>query len=232
MTAALRFSIILPVIDEGATIGATLDDLHRRWPDAETVIVDGGSTDDTAAIVRTFASQLLISERGRARQMNAGAGAASGDILVFLHGDSQLPDGALEAIASALDGREIGWGRFDIAIDGRHKLLPLVAATMNFRSRITSVATGDQAIFVTRAALDAVGGFPDIPLMEDIGLSKRLRRLAKPVCLRERVVTSGRRWDANGLVRTVLTMWTLRLGYFVGVAPERLAKAYARLKSR
>jgi rSAM/selenodomain-associated transferase 2 len=157
--------------------------------------------------------------------MNAGAKAARGDVLVFVHADTLLPAAADEYIAAALaPGRE--WGRFDVAIASAHPLLALVALMMNARSRWTGVATGDQALFVRRAAFEAAGGYPDIPLMEDVALSKRLRRGSAPACLRERVVTSGRRWERHGMLRTIFLMWRLRLAFAMGADPRRLARRY------
>ena len=229
---AFSFSIVVPVLDEATQIEAFLQDLRERCPAAERIVVDGDSDDGTVAAAAPFADRLLVSPPGRACQMNAGAGAATGDVLVFLHVDTHLPDGAIEALRAKLAGRPLGWGRFDVAIRGRHRLLPVVAAMMNLRSRATGVATGDQAIFVTRRLFDATGGYPDMPLMEDIALSKRLRERSWPIGLRDRVTTSGRRWDANGVCRTVLTMWTLRLLFWLGVSPIRLATIYAKLKPR
>ena len=239
MTAA-RFSVVIPVLDEAATIDAALHALAPlRAQGAEVIVVDGQSRDDSAARAAPGADRVLVVSRGRARQMNAGAAQAHGDVLLFLHADTQLPARALEAIDAALApspssvsgaGAEVGaapvWGRFDVSISGRSPMLGVIAALMNLRSRGTGIATGDQAIFVTRAAFEQVGGFPDQPLMEDIELSKRLGRLGPPACLRERVVTSGRRWETRGVWRTIALMWRLRLLYRLGVAPDRLARGY------
>ncbi len=158
--------------------------------------------------------------------MNAGAAAAHADLLLFLHADTRLPSDALALVLAALAAPHRDWGRFDVRIVGRHPMLALVAAGMNLRSRLSGIATGDQAIFVRRAAFDAVGGFPAQPLMEDVELSRRLKRRARPVCLRARVETSGRRWEKFGIWRTIGLMWRLRLFYWLGVSPERLEKAY------
>ena len=184
--------------------------------------MDGGSTDATAALAAPLCDRLIHSERGRALQMNAGAALASGDALVFLHADSRLPAEADSAISNALKSKS--WGRFDVAIEGRHRLLKVVACAMNLRSRLTGIATGDQAIFVRR---DAFGGFAAIPLMEDVAFSRQMKRSSPPACLRERVTTSARRWESRGVIRTILLMWRLRLLYALGVAPERLARRYA-----
>lgn len=228
--AGVRLSIIVPVLDEAALIAARLADLRAEMPDAEVIVVDGGSRDGTVDQARTRADRVIVSPPGRAVQMNAGAGVATGDLLLFLHADTRLPVGALRAMTGALDAAGRCWGRFDVRIAGCHPLLPIVAAMMNLRSRLTGVATGDQAIFVTRAAFAAAGGFPEIALMEDVALSKRLRRIGPPLCLRARVTTSGRRWIANGTLRTIVIMWGLRLGYVLGVSPARLARIWGRMR--
>ena len=219
-------SIVMPVLDEAGGIVAVLRALAPlREAGCELLVVDGGSADATVALATPWADRVLAAPRGRASQMHAGALAARGEALVFLHADTRLPKRAAELIVGALAaGRQ--WGRFDVRIDGRSRWLGLVALMMNLRSRLTGIATGDQAIFVTRAAYDAAGGFPDIPLMEDIALSRRLRRIAPPVCLRAAVVTSGRRWEAHGVWRTILRMWRLRLRYFLGADPRTLALDY------
>ena len=216
-------SIVMPVRDEAQRIAAALAALAPlRTAGAELIVVDGGSHDGTPALCQGRADAVLAAAAGRATQMNAGARAASGAVLLFLHADTALPADAAALIAQA----GAPWGRFDVTIEGRSTLLPLVAALMNWRSRWTGIATGDQAIFVRREAFDAVGGFPEQPLMEDIELSKRLSRLGRPACLRARVVTSGRRWDQRGAWRTIVLMWRLRLLYWLGVPAERLAAAY------
>lgn len=220
-------SIVVPVLDEASGIAARLSALAPlRAAGAEVIVVDGGSSDGTAALAAAHCDRVLAALRGRAAQMNAGAAGARGDILLFLHADTQLPEGALAAIAAGLQGSGRVWGRFDVTIEGRSPLLPLVAAMMNLRSRLTGVATGDQAMFVRRAAFEQAGRFPDIPLMEDIALSRALKRIGPPLCLRQRVRTSGRRWDSNGAVRTILLMWRLRLAFFLGADPHELALRY------
>jgi rSAM/selenodomain-associated transferase 2 len=219
-------SIIVPVLDEADAIVATLAVLQpMRARGVEVVVADGGSTDATRQLAAPLADRVIESARGRAAQMNAGARAARGAVLAFVHADTLLPPSADRAIAAALAaGRE--WGRFDVAIDGAAPLLVLVALMMNLRSRLTGIATGDQAIFARRAAFDRAGGFPDIPLMEDVALSKSLRMESAPACLRERVVTSGRRWERHGTLRTILLMWRLRLAYALGADPRHLARRY------
>jgi rSAM/selenodomain-associated transferase 2 len=222
-----RLSIIVPVLNEQAGIAAMLQDLSGlRARGAEVIVVDGGSRDDTVALARPLCDRLIAAPRGRAAQMNAGAGVARGDVLLFLHADTGLPADADRLVCDGLAASGRPWGRFDVRIDGRHPLLPLIAAMMNLRSRLTGIATGDQAIFVDRGAFTAVGGFPDIALMEDIVLSRRLKRLGRPLCLGARALTSGRRWEKHGVVRTILTMWRLRLAFFLGAEPAKLAASY------
>jgi rSAM/selenodomain-associated transferase 2 len=223
----MRLSVVVPVLDEAETIADHLQSLAPlRAGGAEVIVVDGGSADDTRTLARPGADRVLAAARGRARQMNAGAEAATGDILLFLHADTRLPPAADARIRETLAAGRRAWGRFDVRIAGSRRLLRIVAALMNRRSRLTGIATGDQAIFVTRAAFAAAGGYPDIPLMEDIALSRRLKRLSRPACLKAQVTTSGRRWERNGVARTILTMWRLRLAFFLGADPRALAVAY------
>jgi rSAM/selenodomain-associated transferase 2 len=220
-------SIIIPVLDEAATIGDALAALETcRGRGAEIIVVDGGSTDATMEAARPLADRVLTAPRGRGSQMNAGAAAARGDVLVFLHADTRLPPDADHLILRALEQTNCPWGRFDVTIAGESALLGVVAAMMNLRSRLTGIATGDQTMFMTRAAFAAAGGFPDIPLMEDIVLSRRLKRIGRPACLAARATTSGRRWDRHGVLRTIVMMWRLRLAFFLGAEPARLARRY------
>lgn len=221
-------SIILPVRNEAATLPGSLAALQAQiGADTEIIVVDGGSSDGTLQRVREsgIAVQLLETDPGRARQMNTGAAAARGRILLFLHADTRLPCGALKMIDAALAGDRV-WGRFDVRLSGRHWLLRIVEYMMNLRSRLSGIATSDQAIFVRREVFMRLGGYPSLPLMEDIALSRRLKRSARPVCLRARVVTSSRRWEQQGILRTVALMWTLRLAWFLGVPSEYLARIY------
>lgn len=221
-----RLSIIVPVLDEANGIAASLVALAPlRARGHEVIVVDGGSADDTLALCAGRADAVIVAQRGRARQMNAGAAQAHGDVLLFLHADTTLPDRADACIARALmEGAQ--WGRFDVKIEGASTMFPSIAALMNLRSRWTGIATGDQAMFVRRELFQHIGGFPDQPLMEDVELSRRLRTNAKPSCLRERVLTSGRRWEHGGVWRTIVLMWQLRLRYWLGVSPEVLVRAY------
>lgn len=219
-------SIILPVLDEAQALPGVLRALQPlRARGAEIVVVDGGSTDATWRLAHAGADRVLLAPRGRAAQMNAGARQAAGAVLLFLHADTQLPPGADQLVDSAIAGGA-AWGRFDVRIDSPRPLLRLVSALMNLRSRATGIATGDQAIFVRRDAFDAAGGFPDLPLMEDIALSGLLRRGAAPACLRARVLTSARRWERHGVLRTIVLMWSLRLRWFLGADAQRLADRY------
>lgn len=222
----MRLSIVIPCLDEAAGIVATLEALRPlRERGHEVIVVDAGS-DGTAELARPHADRVLRSPRGRAVQMNRGARAASGDVLLFLHADTRLPPSAERAIRRGLEGTGRLWGRFDVRLSGRRFCLRVIETLMSWRSRLTGIATGDQAIFVTRERFQAVGGYREIPLMEDIELSRALRRLGPPVCLRERVVTSSRRWERNGVARTVLLMWWLRLRFYLGADPADLAARY------
>lgn len=220
-------SIIVPTLNEAGGIAAALQRLAAlRQRGAEVIVADGGSEDDTVAVARPLASRVTSAPRGRASQMNAGAALASGSVLLFLHADTTLPQDADSLIAIALADPRHVWGRFDVRIEDRHPILAVVAVMMNLRSRITGVCTGDQAIFVRRATFTEVGGFPDIALMEDIALSKALRRRSPPACLSQRVTTSGRRWESRGVLRTIVLMWRLRFDYWRGVDPRELAIRY------
>ncbi len=222
----MSLSIIMPVLDEATGIEATLMALAPyRTRGCELIVVDGGSRDGTLALARPLADRTLIAPRGRAAQMNAGASVARGDVLVFLHADTKLPENADALIRDGLAQSGRVWGRFDVRFD-QDGIMPLIAVMMNLRSRLTSIATGDQAIFVTRAAFDAIGGFPAQPLMEDIALSSRIRRISRPAYIRARVTTSARRWRKQGILRTVFMMWRLRLAYFLGADPAQLARQY------
>jgi rSAM/selenodomain-associated transferase 2 len=223
----LKLSVIVPVLNEAAQLPDALDALlPLQRHGAEVLIADGGSDDGSVAIAEAAGMRVVRAARGRARQMNAAAALANGDVLVFLHADTRLPEGADTALAQALaDGRSC-WGRFDVRIGGRHFMLPVISCMMNLRSRLTGIATGDQAMFVTRAAFTGAGGFPDQPLMEDIELSSRLLARSRPACLHACVTTSGRRWESKGVWRTMFLMWRLRWDYWRGVPAHQLAEAY------
>lgn len=221
-----RLTIVMPALNEAALIVDALQALlPLRARGAEVIVADGGSRDGTVALAGPLADRVIVVRRGRGASMNAGATLGCGDNLLFLHADTKLPDDAELLIEAALARR--AWGRFDLRIAGRHPLLAVVARMINRRSRLTGIATGDQAMFVTRAAFTAAGGFPDLPLMEDIALSRRLKKLCRPFCIATPVVTSGRRWEHNGVWRTIFLMWRLRLAYYLGVDPALLALLYA-----
>ena len=220
-------SIIVPVLDEAAGISAALEALTPfRQRGIEVIVVDGGSRDRTMELARPLADQAIAAPRGRGAQMNAGAAIATGDVLLFLHADTTLPPDVDGLLLEAMRDSTWQWGRFDARIEGGNPLLAMVAGFMNWRSLITGIATGDQAMFVRRAAFDAAGGFPDIALMEDVALSKRLKRIGRPLGLAARVVTSGRRYHKRGVIRMILLMWRLRFEYFLGVEPAALARRY------
>jgi len=228
----VSLSIIIPVLNEAGNVPALLDSLQPlRRRGAEIIVVDGGSTDATANLARDRADQVIASPAGRARQMNAGAAAARGEILCFLHADSRLPEGADGLMIDGLARSRRSWGRFDVRIDGMHPLLRVIARMMNWRSRLTGIATGDQGLFITRSLFEAAGRFPEIALMEDIALARRLKRYGPPLCIAHRLTTSGRRWEQHGVWRTMLLMWRLRLAYWLGADPDKLALQYVRQKS-
>lgn len=251
MKAPPVLSIVIPVLNEAQGITPVVQALAPlRARGVQVIVVDGGSVDDTVARARQALQapavdpaapaqpgheaaptdaplwQVIQSLPGRALQMNAGVQQASGATLLFLHADTHLPPAADTLIARALNRGTHFWGRFDVHIAGNHGMLRVIASLMNLRSRRTGIATGDQALFMTRTAFDRVGGFPAQPLMEDIEMSKRLLRLSPPACLHAKVVTSGRRWETRGVWRTVLLMWRLRWAYWRGASPERLAELY------
>jgi rSAM/selenodomain-associated transferase 2 len=223
-----RVSIVIPVLNEAGAIALALAPLQSlRTRGHEVILADGGSTDGTRLLAQALCDHDIVAPRGRAAQMNAGAALASGEVILFLHADTRLPAEALQAVVEGLERSGRAWGRFDVRIAGRPRLLRVIAMLMNLRSRLTGIATGDQAIFVRADAFRELGGFDEIPLMEDIAFSRRAKRaLGHPLCLRELVETSGRRWEKHGVSRTILLMWRLRLAYFCGVDPARLARRY------
>ncbi|MDP3347688.1 MAG: TIGR04283 family arsenosugar biosynthesis glycosyltransferase [Hydrogenophaga sp.] len=223
----MRLSIIVPMLNEAPGLPPLLIRLSLlKSQGCEVLIVDGGSDDGCAELAARTDLQVLTSPRGRARQMNHGATHATGNVLLFLHADTVLPEGAIITIRRAMQRSGAVWGRFDVVIDGPHPMLRVVARLMNLRSRWTGIATGDQAMFVTREAFNAAGGFPDQPLMEDIELSRRLLKRSRPACIGNTVLTSGRRWESHGLWRTILLMWRLRWAYWRGAPADQLAHLY------
>lgn len=228
-----KISIIIPALNEGFSICRTLEALQTlRQSGHEVIVVDGGSNDATAIVSQPLADCVVRSPRGRSQQMNAGAEVATGTILFFLHADSLPPRSADRFIIEGMAGRERTWGHFDVTLTGRHPLFRIIEFLMNWRSRLTGIATGDQGIFVHRDLFKTVGGFPHIELMEDISLSRILKRHGPPLCLSQRLLTSSRRWEKNGILRTVMTMWGLRLAYALGMDAHQLARIYGTLRSR
>jgi rSAM/selenodomain-associated transferase 2 len=220
-------SVIIPCLNEAEGISETLRSLAPlRARGVEIVVVDGGSTDGTANIAHPLADQVISAPRGRAMQMNAGAAQARGDLLLFLHADCRLPTAADGVIVDGLHRTRKTWGRFDVTLTGSHPLLRVVGTMMNFRSRLTGIATGDQGLFVTRSLFEAAGRYPEIRLMEDIALSKRLRAFGRPLALRHRMTVSGRRWEKHGVLNTIFLMTRLRFQYWLGADPDELANRY------
>lgn len=228
----MNLSVVIPVLDEAKCLGPFLEMLRERLGEGDQIIVvDGGSSDNSALIAREHADLVLHCDRGRARQMNLGAERAEGDWLWFLHADcGRVVRGHIRALR-ALPGDAV-WGRFDVRLSGDHRLFPLIGHAMNIRSRWTGIATGDQGIFVRRDAFLEMGGFPMQPLMEDVALSQRLRRLASPTCLRPRLVADSRRWEEHGVWCTMMLMWQLRWRYWRGEDPARLHRDYYRQQYR
>ena len=221
----MRVAVVVPVLNEEKTIAATLAALLPLKPD-ELFVVDGGSSDGTREACRRFGVEVLTAPRGRAAQMNYGAGQATGDVLLFLHADTRLPPSAFSDMRDALgDPRCVG-GRFDVQLDGDHWMLRVIGAMISLRSRLSKVSTGDQGIFVRREVFQMIGGFPEIPLMEDVAFCRALKRTGEVACLRSKVITSARRWESAGVWRTILKMWTLKSLYFLGVSPRRLKQFY------
>lgn len=222
----MKVSIIIPVLNEAGLIADTLQSLRCSDESGhEIIVVDGGSSDNTAAIAAQGADKVLLGRAGRATQMNLGIDAAEGDVLLFLHADTRLPADAIAKIVGAVEDGYF-WGRFNVRLSGDHFMFRIIERMMNLRSCITGIATGDQAIFVCRESIDIIGSYPQLPLMEDIVFSKSLRSLGWPACIRLPVITSSRRWEENGIMRTVLLMWRLRLLFFFGVPAGKLAQQY------
>jgi rSAM/selenodomain-associated transferase 2 len=221
----ISISVIIPVFNEELTIGAVLESVLRLKPD-EILVVDGGSLDKTREFAAGRGIKVISSERGRARQMNLGAKLARGDVFLFLHADTRLPESSLTDIRAAMQNRRIVGGRFDVSLDGAGRMLKIVGTMISLRSRLSGVATGDQAIFVRREVFSKLGGYPEIPLMEDIALSRALKRAGKVARLKSRVITSARRWQTEGVWRTIFKMWALKFLYLLGVSPFRLKRFY------
>jgi rSAM/selenodomain-associated transferase 2 len=222
-----QLSVIIPAIDEAAQISGLLSSLQPlRVAGHQVILADGGSRDATLALAEKLVDRVVASERGRALQMNAGAREATGEILWFLHADTMVDTDAAMALPAVLRRSGRLWGRFDLALSGRRRVFRLIELLINWRSRLSGIATGDQGIFILHSAFDRVGGYPEIPLMEDVEISRRLKSLGRPLCLRLRLVTSSRRWENRGVLRTILLMWRLRLAYALGGDPAALAERY------
>lgn len=221
----LQISIVIPVLNEAEHLSAKLLALQVLRDRCQLIVVDGGSDDSSATLAEPLVDKLILSSRGRARQMNAGAAQADAEILLFLHADTRLPEQAIHWIIQAL-AQGYQWGRFDVAFDSPKPVFKLIAFMMNQRSRLTGIATGDQTLFMTRAGFTAVGGFPEIALMEDIAISRQLKKIGKPACIKDKVITAARRWQQHGIGKTIVLMWWLRLAYFLGADPDDLAERY------
>lgn len=222
----VKISIIIPVLNEEESLSNTLNYLQFfRRSGHEVIVVDGGSRDNSLMLAQQAVDSVIVSKAGRALQMNSGASIASGDVLLFLHSDTELPGNAIQVILDNYQKQHF-WGRFDVRLSSNKFVFRLIEWLMNIRSRITSISTGDQAIFIERKLFDYIGGYPEIALMEDIAISRLLKNISPPVCLKQKVTTSSRRWENNGVVVTVLLMWKLRLFYFFGVSPEKLNRLY------
>lgn len=223
----MRLSIIVPVLNEATRIENFLSALQIFRKQGEIIIVDAGSQDNTIALATPLADIIIKSPRGRSKQMNAGAQAASGKILLFLHADTYLPTHALALVEQEMSPNKL-WGRFDIELSGKHFIFLVIAQLINWRSRLTGISTGDQGLFVQKQLFNQAGQFPEIPLMEDIAICKKLKLFSLPICLKAKVTTSSRRWKQFGITRMILLMWWLRLLYFFGFNPETLAQLYSR----
>ncbi len=223
----MRISIIIPVLNEAEALTVHLQKLQiARAQGHEIIVVDGGSKDKSQHLAEPQVDHMLASKPGRALQMNKGAEVASGDVFLFLHIDTILPDDGLAAIINSINPGDSVWGRFDVRLSGNRKSFRVIETMMNWRSRMSGIATGDQAIFITRNLFQRIHGFADIPLMEDVEICRRLKKTRSPVCLQQRVVTSSRRWELGGTFKTIWLMWRLRLAYWLGADPNSLARQY------
>ncbi len=223
----MSLTVVVPVLDDAGHLATLLSNLDVTCPGAEVIVVDGGSRDGSPGVASRHPGVRLVSSgRGRGLQMNAGAARARGDVLLFVHADTILPPGTFEAVRRALADPRSAYGRFDVRFDSARPVLRVIAALMNLRSRLTGICTGDQAIFARRASFEALGGYREIALMEDVDLTRRLKRLGRLAALRLRVTTSARKWEREGVARTVVLMWTLRALFACGVGPDRLHRWY------
>jgi len=225
----MRLSFIIPILNEEKILETSLKKLQWvRQLGHEIIVVDGGSRDVSPMLAEPFADKVVSSPPGRAGQMNMGAQSSTGDVLVFLHVDTFFPHDGIQALSVSLTDAQSRWGRFDVQLSGSKTLFRVIENMMNWRSRLTSIATGDQAIFITRDLFQKLGGFSAIPLMEDIEICRRLKKIQKPICLRQKVITSSRRWEVGGVYKTIWLMWRLRFSYWMGADPEQLSQLYRR----
>jgi len=222
----MKLTIIVPVLNEADALASFLQHLQPlRESGHQLIVVDGGSSDQSLAVAESLSDLALQSPAGRARQMNAGAARAEGDWLLFLHADTWLPQpffGWIEQIAQS----DLSWGRFNVCLSGKRPIFRVIETCINWRSALSGIATGDQAIFVRRQLFETLAGFVDEPLMEDIDLCRRLRKISTPLCLKQQAQTSSRRWESRGVLRTILLMWELRFRYFFGASPADLVRRY------
>jgi len=224
-----QISVIIPTLNESARIAETLESLPRDRR-LERIVVDGGSTDDTRARAESGAGRVLTSGAGPARQMNAGAARAEGDTLLFLHADSRLPKGAIDQIEAVLRDPGVPGGAFQLSIDSPKRSLRWIARAANLRTRLTRVPYGDQGIFVRRTVFERLGGFPDLPIMEDLEFSRRMKRTGKIAILSSAVTTSARRWEREGILTVTLRNRLFAALYFLGVSPLFLARRYRAVR--
>ena len=223
----MDISIIIPVLNEQCNLGKLLTSLRKQVSDKTEIIgVDGGSSDDSLVVAHELSDTVICAAKGRSMQMNAGANRAKGNTLLFLHADTRLPDGFYGELSIGFAQSNKCWGRFNVQLSGQQRLFRVIESFMNWRSRLTGIATGDQAIFVRRAAFEKVNGFPPVPLMEDIRLSTKLKSISRPYCSRLSVTTSSRKWEQQGIMKTVWLMWRLRFAHYCGTDPEKLAGQY------
>lgn len=228
-----KISIIVPVLNEAEQLPELL--LHlQQWKNqsCDIIVVDGGSSDHSLQLLEKSSFTILHSERGRARQMNLGAQFAQSNILLFLHADTRLPENAKKLVLAALASEQEHWGRFDVALRAENQtfyqqtMYAIISWFINQRSRLSGIATGDQAIFVKHSTFTSIGGFVEQPLMEDVELCRQLKKIASPICLKEKVTTSARRWQSKGVWRIIWLMWSLRFAYWRGVSADELARRY------
>ena len=222
----VKLSIVIPTLNESDQIEQCLNNLQPlRHRGHEIIVVDGGSNDNTVPLASSLCDRIIQSERSRSIQMNAGSASASGQCILFLHADTDLPEDVVDIFSKIINIENV-WGRFDIQLSGQSWMFRIIETCMNIRSRATGIATGDQVIFVGKELFSKVNGFPEIALMEDVAISKLLIKFSKPICFTEKVVSSSRRWKENGIIKTIIKMWIIRLLYYFQFDTERLAKLY------